>query len=228
MQNLSLKSPLDDAIEIFFKRLYLFLPFILLFFFSNYAPYYVQEKGNFNELLQMQIIIVSLITYVYATITTVKISLKASVKAPVSLKDYFDALPRFFSLFIASLAYVVVIVIGLILLIVPGIYFSIKYMFYSYFIVDQKMGPFAALKASADLTRGKILKFFFIFIGMGIFIGMLVYLINYFQLVDTKDKMILLQNILTATGIPFLTLWFACHYRNHMVEQKAFSGNNYD
>jgi uncharacterized membrane protein len=55
------------------------------------------------------------------------------------------------------------------LLIVPGIIFFIMFQYYGYFIVDKKMGPVEALKASAALTKGVRWKLF----GFGLVIGLL-------------------------------------------------------
>ena len=40
------------------------------------------------------------------------------------------------------------------MLIVPGIIWGIQYMFFSYFIIDEDLGPMEALKRSAAITEG--------------------------------------------------------------------------
>lgn len=54
----------------------------------------------------------------------------------------------------ANILYNLIILVGLVLLIVPGIIWAIKYQFFGYIVVDQKLGPLAALKASGRLTDG--------------------------------------------------------------------------
>ncbi len=50
--------------------------------------------------------------------------------------------------------YGVIVLFGLVLLIVPGIYFAIKYSFATVLVLDRKVGPFEALKMSGKMTDG--------------------------------------------------------------------------
>lgn len=54
----------------------------------------------------------------------------------------------------ASILYAVIIILGLIAFILPGLYFMIKYCFYGFFIADKKVGAFDSLKMSGQLTDG--------------------------------------------------------------------------
>lgn len=48
----------------------------------------------------------------------------------------------------------VLIVIGFILLIVPGIYLALRFMFVPYLVIDKKLSPVDALKESSRITLG--------------------------------------------------------------------------
>ncbi|MDO8575999.1 MAG: hypothetical protein Q7R90_01650 [bacterium] len=48
----------------------------------------------------------------------------------------------------------VIVIIGFILLIVPGIIWGLRYMFVPYLVVERKLKPFEALKESARITYG--------------------------------------------------------------------------
>jgi uncharacterized membrane protein len=48
----------------------------------------------------------------------------------------------------------VVVIVGFIFLIVPGIYLAFKYTFVPYLIVDKNLGPIEAMKASSKMTDG--------------------------------------------------------------------------
>jgi hypothetical protein len=56
--------------------------------------------------------------------------------------------------FIASILFGLIIAVGLILLIVPGLIFLTMYQFYALFIFDQRAGIIDSLKRSAALTKG--------------------------------------------------------------------------
>ncbi len=55
---------------------------------------------------------------------------------------------------VASLLYGLMVVIGVLLLIVPGIYFGIKYQYFAYFIAEKDAGIIESFKLSGDLTKG--------------------------------------------------------------------------
>lgn len=59
-----------------------------------------------------------------------------------------------FMFILTQAIYVIIVLLGLILLIVPGIYFAIKYSFATVLVLDRKVGPFEALKMSGKMTDG--------------------------------------------------------------------------
>lgn len=67
------------------------------------------------------------------------------------------------------------VVVGLLFLIVPGIYLGLKYQFFGYLIVDRGMGPFEALKESGRLTEGAKTDLFVFWLSL--FCGILVIMI---------------------------------------------------
>ncbi len=71
-------------------------------------------------------------------------------------------------IFGASILYTLLIVIGLILLIIPGIYFSIKYVLYTYVIVDQDLGVIDSLSEAGTLAKGNWWKLFLLSIITGV------------------------------------------------------------
>ncbi|MEI8097013.1 MAG: hypothetical protein WCG73_02825, partial [Candidatus Moraniibacteriota bacterium] len=92
------------------------------------------------------------------------------------LKTLFSQYRLFWNYFGAVILYMFVVVLGFILFIFPGIYFSLKYQFYSYLIVDKNLNAIEALKRSAVMTDGvkwNLLGFSFVLCGLNI-LGLLV------------------------------------------------------
>jgi len=97
---------------------------------------------------------------------------------PTSVGDIFKNWDKVFAYVVATVIYGIVIVLGLILLIVPGIFFAIRLQFYSYLIIDKGLNPFEALSESYNLTRGfafdllilAIVQFFIAIFGLLFFI----------------------------------------------------------
>lgn len=56
--------------------------------------------------------------------------------------------------FLAGLLYNLVVGVGIILLIIPGIYFAIRFQYFGYLVVDKNLGPIEAFKESSRLTLG--------------------------------------------------------------------------
>jgi len=84
----------------------------------------------------------------------INISLKFSKGENATVSDIFSWLPVFFKLLAGQILYLLIVLGGTILLVVPGIIWGIKFSFFSYAILDKKMGPIAALKESARITQG--------------------------------------------------------------------------
>jgi len=70
--------------------------------------------------------------------------------------DLFSSYPLVINYIIASILYGLMVIVGLIFLIVPGIYLAIKHQFYTYLIVDKGMGPIEAIKESGRITKGAL------------------------------------------------------------------------
>ncbi len=68
--------------------------------------------------------------------------------------ELFSCHRLFFKYLFSSILYMLIVLGGFILFIVPGIIWNIKFQFYPYFIIDKGMGPVEALKASASITQG--------------------------------------------------------------------------
>lgn len=74
---------------------------------------------------------------------------------------------------VGSILYGLIVAIGLVLLILPGIIFAVRMQLWSYFIVDKHVGPLAALKGSWKMTKGSVINLllFDILIGLVTLVG---------------------------------------------------------
>ncbi len=61
---------------------------------------------------------------------------------------------QYFSYLAATLLTAIIVVVGLILLIVPGLIAAVALIFVKFIVVDRNMGPIDALKESARITKG--------------------------------------------------------------------------
>ena len=84
----------------------------------------------------------------------IKIALRFINNEKGEFSDIFSQYALFFNYLLAGIIYYAIVIIGLILFIIPGIIWGVKYQFFTYFIVDKKAGPIEALKKSAEITKG--------------------------------------------------------------------------
>jgi len=104
-------------------------------------------------------IVSSLITIVFwplqvaVSLGWMKISLRFVDGKPSTIQNLFVYWRYFFKYLIGGLVYSLIVAGGLILLIIPGIIWSIKFQFWPYFLVDKNLGPIEAIKASGKLTQ---------------------------------------------------------------------------
>jgi uncharacterized membrane protein len=88
--------------------------------------------------------------------------LKAARGDQLKVKDMFAAFRNYLNAILANILVAAIFVIGLALLIVPGIIFGCKLAFTPYLIVDRKLDAIEAVKESWRMTKGYAWKVFFI------------------------------------------------------------------
>ena len=76
---------------------------------------------------------------------------------------------KFWSFLGASLLVSIVVVLGMILLIVPGIIFALMFMFATMIVIDRGLGPIESMKESKRITTGYKWKLF----GLGLVLTLL-------------------------------------------------------
>jgi len=115
------------------------------------------------------------------SIGLIKISLSLAEGKKPSLADLYSGYPLLFKYFATAFLQGLIIMAGLILFIIPGIIWGLKYQYGVYLVIDRKMKPIEALKASAKLTSGVKWELFgFYLLSMVItFLGIFALLVGY-------------------------------------------------
>lgn len=136
--------------------------------------------------------IVNILNWIVSSITgigLIRIGLNFVDKKESQYIDLFSHYDRTVNYMAGSILYGLAIAIGLILLIIPGIYFGIRFQFFSYFIVEKNVGPVQALRMSWNLTKDLTWKLFvYGLIVMGInILGALALLLGLFLTIPTTQ-----------------------------------------
>lgn len=129
-------------------------------------PATAEEKG-----LAIVIVCVQVILNLFLSLGLIRVCMRLTDNEGATLSDLFGATGRqVFSLFVASVIDVILMTIGLVLLIVPGIIVALRLSMAQFLIVDKALGPIEALRQSWAMTEGSAWNLFLF--------GILVVLLN--------------------------------------------------
>jgi hypothetical protein len=150
----------------------------------------------FHPLMIPVKLISSVISVVLAAgMTRAALNVCAGKEATVG--NLFEEIGKVGALIVASILFYLLFLVGLILLVVPGIYVGLRFSFFVTAIVDRNLGPVEALKYSHRITTNNALSLF----GLAIMSGLIV----------LAGVLALLVGLFFA--IPVVTLAFTLAYR---------------
>jgi uncharacterized membrane protein len=152
------------------KNFKFFFVLLLIMLAANALPSILSSMLQDSDapLLSFLVSIAGWAIQLAVSLGAIGISLKIHDKKKVQYKNLFDYFRLIIPYFLGSVIYGLIVIVGLVLLIIPGIIWSIKFRYYTYFMVDRKMGPIDALKASSRITRGNKWNLFFFGLLLGI------------------------------------------------------------
>ncbi|BCG63731.1 MAG: hypothetical protein methR_P1459 [Methyloprofundus sp.] len=153
-----------------------------------------QDPESFSPAAGALNLIVTLVSYPFFA-GIIMMGLHRAVDAPVSFKMAFAYFNYSVPVIIASICMTIMIMLGMFLLVIPGIYLSIAYMFTLALVVEKNMDFWQAMETSRKAVTQHWFKFFFISVLMGI-----VYLVSIIPfglgLIWTIPMFIALQGVL--------------------------------
>lgn len=103
--------------------------------------------------------VLDIVSLVFSGITilgTIYISLKLYDGKDARFSDIVAPIRKFFIFFIAKILYCLLVLLGLIVFIVPGIYVYLKYQYFAHAMVYKNMGIVESFKESARITQGEL------------------------------------------------------------------------
>lgn len=176
------------------RNLWFFVGVGFVFVVITYIPtvvHLILQILNLPELLYIvlyiAVMILGWVINIVLGIGLVKIALKFCDGQKPEFSTLFNAWDCFWRYLGAGILYVLIMYGGFILLIIPGIIWSIQFGLFSYFVVDKGLGPINALKASSRTTRGMKWELlgFWVLCGMISFAGFLCFVVGIFAAYPT-------------------------------------------
>jgi hypothetical protein len=116
-----------------------------------------------------------------------KISLKFADGQKPELADLWQHYRLFFPYLFTTIVYTLIVLAGLVLLIVPGVMWAVRFGLAPYVVVDQGAGVGEALRRSSELTAGSRWALFLVWIILGgiVFLGFLAFIVGLIVAVPT-------------------------------------------
>ena len=151
-----------EKLKAHWKLLALYM--LMLILFNAITGYVASGLENVSSALALVFNILITIVGLFVGIAQIKLVLRiVDGKATPDLKQELAVFKGFLMTsvqqivpyLLGSIAYSLLVILGFILLIVPGIVFLIKYQFVTYLIVDKHMGVKEAFRVSGEMTQGK-------------------------------------------------------------------------
>ena len=163
---LTITSPLSKAWDLFqkeWKYIYTMgLVFFLVGAFSSQLLEFITKNAG-GGLLQLVASLVTVVISIGLEMMGLFVLLEFLSGKKYEISKLTGLIPewkRMWTYFSARLIVGLMVVVGLILLIVPGVYFALRYMFVPLLLVDKKMGISEALEKSSKMTEGKLMTLF--------------------------------------------------------------------
>jgi hypothetical protein len=151
------------------SNLLFFIGLLIIVFFVSAVASSLRGGAQKSALAYLALSIIQYLVNIVIGMGLIRISLEFIDKAKPKIRDivYYKPIVRYV---LASIITGIVVILGLVLLIIPGVILAIRLQYTTYLIVDKNLGPIEAIKKSWSVTRRNTWNLFFF--------GILLVLIN--------------------------------------------------
>ena len=140
--------------------------YLVIFLIVTQLPFYLMFSSGMADPVLMNVINqVFSILLSPLLIGVTMMGIRRSLSKDISFSHMFEYYPRLISIVLMYLATSVLVIIGLVLLVIPGIYLSLSYAFAMILMLDKDMGIWEAMETSRKAVTKhwfKVFGFFFV------------------------------------------------------------------
>jgi len=175
----------------FKENKWLFVQVSLLYFLVSIVPSiidFISNMGNIADdpIFKVLSVVINIAFFILGLIIPIGytyILLSVVDGVSVGVRDLFSTRGIFWKFLLASIVSSIMIAVGFFLLIIPGVFLTVSFIFWGYIVVDQKVSAIQSLKKSYHMTKGyrwRMLGFLamaflinivgFILIGLGLLV----------------------------------------------------------
>lgn len=163
---ISITQALSASWELFKKNWPLIVGVMLVSMFgSNLVDKFIQEMFWRSPIAGILKLVMSLVA-VWVQMVMMFIFLKIVRKQKVTTDGVMSTVGSYVNYLITAILYGLMVAVGMIFLIVPGVYLALKYGFALIAVVDKNVSFSKAFAMSAKMTQGRMMEFLIFAIAM--------------------------------------------------------------
>ena len=148
------------------KQNWRFLVTLMLLYGVIYAIPAMLSGNSANEFVAMIATLVLWILELVMSMGLIAITLRIIDKKPVKYSDLFTTTEPLLQYLIVNILVALIVMAGLILLVVPGVYLAMRTSLASYYVIEKKMGAIESIKASFAATKGHSWDLFLLMLAL--------------------------------------------------------------
>ncbi len=184
-KSIDIKAALQFGWDTLKAHLTFFLKLLVVLIVASVIPAMILSKIGqaVGPMLGLPLQFLNIVWQAILGMGVLKICLKLYDRQPVDIPDLWSTVPQTLDYIVVKFLFGLIVTVGFILLIIPGLIWSIQFYMANYLVVDKQKGPIEALKGSSTLTQGikwdlagfagvvvLINLIGFVFLGVGLFI----------------------------------------------------------
>jgi uncharacterized membrane protein len=166
MQTFSIEAALKFGWETFKKRPGFFIGMTLIILIVSWLTGFAIETVGGKDNIIVGLVNLAITTLIDLGVVATVLKAYDSAES-VSFSDLWHP-QQYLPYLGATLLTAVIVVVGLILLIIPGIIAAVTLLFVKFLVVDRKLGPIEALKESARITKGHRMTLFLFVLAIAV------------------------------------------------------------
>ncbi len=152
----SIKEALSFGFKTAKENFFFWAGTLLFLFVVGFLANWISDKTNLyvSGIASLMVGLIIAAVSIILKLGLLRIALDFAEQEKPSFSRLFSQHPLFFKYALALIIYNILVAVGLIIFIFPGIILAVGLMFYSYLIIDLGLGPIKALKKSWAISRG--------------------------------------------------------------------------
>ncbi len=164
----SISDTLNEAWQLFKKNWMTLLALGFVTFIISVIINVIARSAGRNGGAILLIQVAAFVVNTIISLGWIRVLLKIARGQTAGVEDFQSGMPYFWNYLLGNILYSLIVVVGFILFIIPGIIWSVQYHFIPYLIADKGVGPMQAMRMSSQMTKDLKFKIWLFFLTMGL------------------------------------------------------------